>query len=390
MSLNEAPSAVRKHIVFYGRTNVGKSSLVNKFTNQDLSIVSDREGTTTDPVRKAMEILPLGPVVVIDTPGLNDTTDLGEARVKRAEDMLLKTDIAVLVVDASCGITSYDEEIIGKFNSLRIPYITVYNKADLIDSRDDSLIYVNSLTGEGVHELREKIAVIIPEEKQHPLVADLLNPGDVVVLVIPIDSAAPKGRIILPQQMVIREALEAGAMPLVCRDTELKAALDSLKNPPALVITDSQAFRYVASIVPESISLTSFSILMARMKGNLDASVNGARTISSLTSDDVVLISEGCTHHRQCEDIGTVKIPNLIRKFTGNNPVFEFTSGGEFPSDLRKYKLVIHCGACTLNEREASGRYLRAAEQNVPITNYGIAIAYMNGILERSIECCLH
>lgn len=386
MSLNEMPSGVRTHIVFYGCTNVGKSSLVNKFTNQDLSIVSSKEGTTTDPVRKAMEILPLGPVVVIDTPGLDDTTALGELRIQRTQNMLLKTDIAILVVDAAKGITATDEELIEKFKTLEIAYLIVYNKGDQAVNKDSDKIYTNALTGEGVNELREKVGHLLPESADKPLVRDLVNKGDMLVLVVPIDSSAPKGRLILPQQQVIRDALEVGAVPVVCQVDELASTLARLGDNVKLVVTDSQAFREVAAIVPERTPLTSFSILMARAKGNLIPSVKGARVISTITDEDVILISEGCTHHRQCEDIGTVKLPNLIRKFTGKNPVFEFTSGGEYPQNLTKYKLIIHCGACTLTEREASGRYKLAASQGVAITNYGIAIACMNGILERSIK----
>lgn len=386
MSLNSAPSATRPHIVFYGRTNVGKSSLVNRFTNQDLSIVSAQEGTTTDPVRKAMELLPLGPVVVIDTPGLDDTTSLGQARVKRAEETLTKTDIAIVVVDASVGITPLESNLLSKLSSLKIPTQVVYNKSDLCSEREVGKFYTNSITGEGVNELREKVAHLIPSVETKPLVADLLQAGDVIVLVIPIDSAAPKGRIILPQQMVIREALEVGAIPVCCRELELEATLSALKDKPRMVITDSQAFKFVSSVVPDDVPLTSFSILMARMKGNLDISVKGAKILLDIKSGDKILISEGCTHHRQCEDIGTVKLPNLIRKFTSSEPEFEFTSGGEFPEDLSGYKLVIHCGACTLSDREAHNRYLRAVDQGVPMTNYGIAIAFMNGILCRAVD----
>lgn len=385
MSLNEAPSSVRTHIAFFGCTNVGKSSLVNKFTNQDLAMVSEKEGTTTDPVKKAMEILPLGPVVVIDTPGFDDTTELGAKRIERAESVLIKTDIAILVVDASKGILDTDKELISKFEERKIPYLVCYNKKDLAINIDEDKIYTNSLTGDGVNELRIKVSQIMPQ-KETPIVSDLINSGDIVILVIPIDSAAPKGRIILPQQQVLRDVLDCGAIPVCCRETELEATLKSLKEEPKLVITDSQAFKFVSSVVPNNILLTSFSILMARMKGNLFPSIEGAKALESIEDDDVILISEGCSHHRQCEDIGTVKIPNWVRKFTSRNPKFEFTSGVEFPKDLTKYKLIIHCGACTLTGREASGRYEEASRQNVPITNYGIAIAHMNGILERSIE----
>lgn len=386
MSLNEAPSSVRTHIVFYGRTNVGKSSLINKFTNQDLSVVSEFEGTTTDTVRKAMELLPLGPVVVIDTPGIDDTTVLGAKRVERAYDMLDITDIAVLVVDASIGITDIEENLIEKFDSRNIPYIVVNNKVDTISERVETAVYTNSVTGEGVNDLRNIVAKIKPIEKNHPLVSDFLNEGDVVVLVVPIDSAAPKGRLILPQQQVLRDVLDSGAIPVVCRETELEKTLTLLTDKPRMVITDSQVFKYVDSVVPQDIPLTSFSILMARMKGNLESSVKAARIISTIHEGDTILISEGCTHHRQCEDIGTIKIPNWIRKFTGVNPNFEWTSGREFPDDCSKYKLIIHCGGCTLTNREVSSRYARAIEQQVPITNYGTAIAYMNGILDRSIN----
>ncbi len=401
MSLNAAPSADRIHIGIFGKRNAGKSSLINAVTSQSLAIVSDIKGTTTDPVQKAMELLPLGPVVMIDTPGLDDEGELGALRIRKAYQVLNKTDIAVLVVDSSEGITREDERILEKILEKKIPYVIAFNKSDLTvrqsggseaaaligDSIDEShCISVSALTGEHIRELKELIAKQAPtaETKKH-IAADLIHPGDFVVLVIPIDSSAPKGRLILPQQQTIRDILEAGGAAVAVKDTELQDTLARLGTKPALVITDSQAFQKVSALVSPDIPLTSFSILFARYKGNLDTVVQGARTLDLLQDGDTVLISEGCTHHRQCEDIGTVKLPGWIRKHTGKKLHFEFTSGTEFPDDLSRYRLIIHCGGCTLNEREMKYRLQCACDQNVPITNYGTAIAHMNGILSRSI-----
>lgn len=397
MSLNATPSADRIHIGIFGKRNAGKSSIINALTGQSLAIVSDIKGTTTDPVQKAMELLPLGPVVMIDTPGLDDDGKLGEMRIRKAYQVLNKTDIAVLVVDSSVGVTVEDENILQKILEKNIPYVIVFNKSDLC-SQDlligentgqitpEHCISVSSKTGEHIQELKELIARQVPsEETEKHLVADLIRPGDFVILVIPIDSAAPKGRLILPQQQTIRDILEAGAVAIAVKETELSDTLSQLGSRPALVITDSQAFQKVSAIVPKEIPLTSFSILFARYKGNLEAVVQGAQTLDHLQDGDTILISEGCTHHRQCEDIGTVKLPNWIWKHTGKELHFEFTSGTEFPDDLSSYRLVIHCGGCTLNEREMKYRLKCARDQNIPMTNYGTAIAHMNGILPRSI-----
>ena len=398
MSLNSIPSSERVHIGIFGRRNAGKSSLINALTGQSLAIVSDRKGTTTDPVLKAMELLPLGPVVMIDTPGLDDEGDLGKLRVQKAYQMLNKTDIALLVVDGSAGMTTEDAKILDRIKEKKIPYLVVLNKSDLFSDHADSLhgkaniensedfLWVSAFDRSQIHELKERIARLVPsdESKRH-IVRDLVSPMDFVVLVVPVDKAAPKGRLILPQQQTIRDILEAGAVSVVTRDAELSETLASLGKRPALVITDSQAFEQVANIVPEDIPLTSFSILFARYKGSLHSVVDGARTLDLLENGDTILISEGCTHHRQCEDIGTVKLPNWIRKHTGKELNFEFTSGTEFPLDLQKYRLIIHCGGCTLNEREMRYRQKCAEDAAVPMTNYGTAIAYMKGILERSI-----
>ena len=379
----------RTHIAFFGRRNAGKSSLVNRFTSQDLSIVSDVKGTTTDPVRKTMELLPLGPVVIIDTPGIDDEGDLGELRVKRSSRIIDETDIAILVVDLAVGIHKDEWDLIDVFEERKIPYLIAFNKSDISVSANFALppkgVLVSALTGEGIEELKERAAVIIKSRKSRPLVADLVSSKDLVVLVVPIDKSAPKDRLILPQQMVIRDLLEVGAIPVVTRDTELAATLAKIPAP-RLVITDSQAFAKVSEIVPREIPLTSFSILMARFKGSLDQSLEGAYKLSELGDGAKVLISEGCTHHRQCEDIGTVKLPGWIREFTGHEIEFDFTSGLEFPRDVTGYDLVIHCGACMLGETEVASRYRLAKEQGVPMTNYGIAIAMMKGILKRSVE----
>ncbi len=390
--LNERPSSERPHIAFFGMRNAGKSSLVNAVTNQQLSLVSDIKGTTTDPVQKAMEILPLGPVVIIDTPGMDDEGALGELRIQRAIRTLDKTDIAVLVIDAQKGKSEADSQLEALIKSRNIPLITVFNKSDLlavssdISSRDKT-IYLSSKTGSGVNELKSLLGNIIGKsENDRHLVSDIISPGDIVVLVTPIDESAPKGRMILPQQQVIRDVLDGGAVNIVTKESELKIALSCLKNPPRMVITDSQAFGIVSKIVPESVPLTSFSILFARYKGDLAEAVKGARKLDSLKDGDKILISEGCTHHRQCGDIGTVKLPNWIKKHTGKHPEFTFTSGGEFPSDLSEYSLIIHCGACMINAREMASRIQRAKAAGVPITNYGTAIAHMHGILDRSLS----
>lgn len=390
MSLNSTPSADRVHIGIFGRRNAGKSSIINAITGQNLAIVSDTKGTTTDPVLKAMELLPLGPVVLIDTPGLDDEGALGKLRIEKAYQVLNKTDIALLVVDSSVGMTEEDEKILAKIRDKNIPYLVVYNKCDILpkmNSTTDYAISVSASAGTHIHELKERIAALAPQSTDSPpIVRDLLKPNDFVILVVPIDASAPKGRLILPQQQTIRDILEAGAISIVVKDSELKETLTALGKNPALVITDSQAFKEVSKVVPESIPLTSFSILFARHKGDLDTVANGAHAIEKLKDGDRILISEGCTHHRQCEDIGTVKIPRLLTKYTGKDLYFSFTSGVEFPSDLSKYQLIIHCGGCTLNEREMKYRLRCAKDQEVPITNYGTAIAHMNGILKRSLK----
>lgn len=390
MSLNETPMANRIHIGIFGRRNAGKSSVINAMTGQSLAIVSDVAGTTTDPVLKAMELLPLGPVVIIDTPGLDDVGELGLMRVQKAYQILNKTDIAVVVIDGSVGVTEEDEKIIERIREKNIPYVVVKNKMDLWEKAEESgenTISVSAATGQNIYELKELIAKQVPKENDsRRIVGDILQQGDFVVLVVPIDSAAPKGRLILPQQQTIRDVLEAGASAIVTRDSELADTLKSLGKKPRMVITDSQVFGKVSKIVPADVELTSFSILMARYKGDLETNVKGARTLEKLRDGDKVLISEGCTHHRQCEDIGTVKMPRWIQEYTGKQLEFHFTSGTEFPLDLTEYALIVHCGGCTLNEREMKYRLKCAEDQNIPMTNYGICIAYMNGILERSIR----
>ncbi len=395
MSLNDTASSQRLHIGFFGLRNCGKSSLVNAVTGQNLSLVSDVKGTTTDPVRKTMELLPLGPVVIIDTPGIDDTGVLGALRVQKTMEVLRIIDIAVLVADATKGLQKADRDLIGMFQERDINYLIAYNKADLQkeapgDTDTDSnqpAIYVSALLGTNIRELKERIGSLAkdshPAEK--PIVSDLLSPNDLAVLVVPIDSAAPKGRLILPQQQTIRDILEAGAISIVTKETSLKETLASLEKKPRIVITDSQAFGKVAKDTPEDIPLTSFSILFARYKGNLSDSVRGAAQLSRLKDGDTVLISEGCTHHRQCDDIGTVKLPAWIREYAKKDIRFSFTSGREFPDDLSSYALVIHCGGCMLNEREMRYRAGHAKAQKVPMTNYGVAIAQMHGILKRSL-----
>ncbi len=383
MGLNEVPSGERIHIGFFGRRNAGKSSLVNKITNQPLSLVSEVPGTTTDPVKKAMELLPLGPVVIIDTPGFDDEGTLGKMRVGQTKKVLDETDIAVLAVSPEEGITETEKELIALFEGKNIAYIVVYTKADIKKSDGFS---VSAVTGEGIDELKEKIAELGKSKgNQRHIVGDILKPLDKVVLVIPIDEAAPKGRLILPQQQTIREILESGASAICVKDTEYKALMETLSDA-ALVITDSQVFGKIQKETPPDISLTSFSILMARYKGTLEEAVKGAKVIDTLSDGDEVLIAEACTHHRQCGDIGTVKIPALIKKFTGKSVKTETSSGKDFPEDLTGYKLIIHCGGCMATEKEMAERLKMAKEQNVPMTNFGIALAYMNGILERSIK----
>ena len=390
MGLNDTPQSERIHIGFFGRTNAGKSSLVNKITNQDLAIVSDTKGTTTDPVYKAMEILPLGPVVIIDTPGFDDDGILGEKRISRTKLVLNKTDIAVLVVDLVEGMAATDEQLINLFEEKGIPYIVAYNKADLkqtVSAGKTNEIYVSSVTGKNINELKEMIAKVgLQKPAATPLISDLIKPGDTVVLVIPIDGSAPKGRIILPQQQVLREVLDTNAIAYIAQDTDLPKLLENLKTPPALVVTDSQAFGRVSKMVPNNIKLTSFSILLARHKGFLKSAVKGVWAIETLEDGDTVLISEGCTHHRQCEDIGTYKIPKWLKEYTGKDIYIETTSGLSFAEDLTKYKMIIHCGACMLNDREMIYRTKCANDCGIPMTNYGTAIAYMHGILWRSLE----
>ena len=422
MGMNETPSADRVHIGFFGRRNAGKSSIVNKVTGQELAVVSDVKGTTTDPVSKAMELLPMGPVVIIDTPGIDDEGHLGELRVRKAKQVLNRVDVAVLVVDATVGKTSVDEELIHIFKEKEIPYLVVYNKADLLKTKDgnrlssdnnlnrnthagavkessvsqkkdhenqntEQSIYASAATGQNIYELKEKIASLaVTDELKLRLVGDLLEPSDFAILVVPIDKAAPKGRLILPQQQTIRDVLEAGAAAIVIKEDELSNTLETLGKKPKLVITDSQVFARVSEETPEDIWLTSFSILFARFKGNLKTAAAGAAALDRLKDGDKILISEGCTHHRQCDDIGTVKLPRWIRNYTGKELEFEYSSGRDFPEDVTKYSLIVHCGGCMLNEREMRYRQKCALDQEIPITNYGIAIAYMQGILKRCVE----
>lgn len=395
-NMNQTPSANRTHIGIFGKRNAGKSSLINAITGQNYAIVSDVLGTTTDPVLKSMELLPLGPVVIIDTPGLDDEGELGALRIQKAYQILNKTDIAVLVIDASSGVTKEDSEILKRIHEKEIPCVIVVNKSDICPNCNledlplpdsDSAILVSSKTGEHIHELKELLAQQASQDTiQKSIVADLLNPLDFVVLVVPIDSAAPKGRLILPQQQTIRDILEAKASAIVVQETELAETLNSLGKKPKMVITDSQVFKKVSAVTPDDILLTSFSILFARYKGNLKTLVDGASALDSLKNGDCILISEGCTHHRQCDDIGTVKLPNWIRNYTKKEIEFEFTSGTEFPLDLSSYKMIVHCGGCMLNEREMKYRLKCAEDAKIPITNYGTCIAYINGILNRSLE----
>ena len=390
MGLNDKATSERVHIGFFGLRNAGKSSVVNAVTGQSVSVVSDVKGTTTDAVEKSMELLPIGPVVIIDTPGIDDSGELGDLRVKRTKKVLNKTDIAVLVVDAQKGMSEHDISLKTLFEQKEIPYVIAYNKSDMIadiPAETDNEIYVSAKNGTNIYELKEKIGKLSgTETNQKKIVGDIIEPGDSIVLVVPIDSSAPKGRLILPQQQTIRDILESGAMATVTRDTELKKALSSLSVKPKLVITDSQAFGKVEKDTPEDILLTSFSILFARYKGDLLQVVKGAAKLGKLQDGDTVLISEGCTHHRQCNDIGTVKLPGWIKGFCGKDINFEFTSGGDFPEDLSKYALIVHCGGCMLNEREMKYRIRHASDNEIPITNYGIAIAHIHGLLKRSLS----
>ena len=402
MGMNQTPASERVHIGFFGRRNAGKSSIINAVTGQDLAIVSDVMGTTTDPVYKTMELLPLGPVMVIDTPGIDDEGELGALRVKKSYQVLNKTDIGVLVIDSTVGKGPREEALIRRFREKRIPFVVVYNKCDLLpegqhstagnshaDSAEHS-IYVSAARNIHIQELKELIATLKPEDThRYPLIGDLMSPGDLIVLVVPIDKAAPKGRLILPQQQTIRDILDHGGLSLVVRDTELKGTLANLRAggiTPRLVVTDSQVFARVSQDTPDHIPLTSFSILFARYKGDLGTAVQGAAALDQVQDGDKILIAEGCTHHRQCDDIGTHKIPGWIRQYTGKNPEFVFTSGTEFPDDVSGYRLVVHCGGCMLNEREMKYRTACCRDQGVPITNYGILIAQVTGILRRSLE----
>ena len=389
MSLNSTVSAERLHIGFFGMRNAGKSSLVNAVTGQDLAVVSDVKGTTTDPVKKAMELLPLGPVVIIDTPGLDDEGALGALRVEKAKKALAKTDIAILVLDGTRGLCPEDRALLSLFQDRKLPHLIAWNKSDLLPQRPalpENSLYVSAATGEGIHDLKELLGRFASGvRKESLLVSDLIDAGDMVVLVTPIDESAPRGRLILPQQLTLRDILDHRGMVTLCQDTELQATLQALSRPPKLVITDSQVFGSVSARVPDDIPLTSFSILMARYKGELALQVRGAAALSRLKDGDRVLISEGCTHHRQCNDIGTVKMPRWIRDFSGADLQFSFTSGGDFPEDLQEYALVVHCGGCMLNEAEMKHRMARCRDAGVPVVNYGIAIAQIHGILRRSL-----
>ena len=392
--MNETPLANRIHIGFFGKRNAGKSSVVNAVTGQDLAVVSEVAGTTTDPVFKAMELLPMGPVVVIDTPGIDDEGTLGALRIQKTKQILNKSDIALLIVDATVGKTESDDELIDIFRAKNIPYLVVQNKSDLLKEVPASAsgeIFVSAKAQFHIAELKERIAALaVTEKNEQPLVSDLIQPLDIVVLVIPIDSAAPKGRLILPQQQTIRDILETGGIAVAVRETELRETLEKLGQKPKLVITDSQVFGKVSAEVPNDIPLTSFSILFARSKGSLLSAVQGARALDRLADGDTVLISEGCTHHRQCDDIGTVKLPRWIQEYTGKSIQFAWTSGRDFPEELSPYSLVVHCGGCMLNEREMKSRVQWAMDQHVPMTNYGILIAHIHGILKRSVAMFPH
>ncbi len=399
MGMNQTPMSERVHIGFFGKRNAGKSSVMNAVTGQDIAVVSDVMGTTTDPVYKSMELLPLGPVVMMDTPGIDDEGELGALRVRKSYQVLNKTDVAVLVIDGTAGISPEDEALLGRIRRKKIPYLVVLNKIDLtaeekgrqireeLGLSESGFVPVSASDGSGIRELKEKIAAAArAEEPEKYIVRDLVSPSDFVILVVPIDKAAPKGRLILPQQQTIRDLLDGNAVSVVVKETELGQTLGQLGKKPALVITDSQAFGQVSRDVPEDILLTSFSILFARYKGNLESAVKGVTALDRLEDGDTILISEGCTHHRQCDDIGTVKIPKWIREYTGKEIRIETTSGTEFPDELGKYRLIVHCGGCMLNEREMKYRLSCAQDQGVPMTNYGILIAYVKGILKRSVE----
>lgn len=399
MQMNQTPSSERVHIGFFGRRNAGKSSVLNAVTGQDLAVVSDVKGTTTDPVQKSMELLPLGPVVVIDTPGIDDEGELGALRVKKSYQVLNKSDAAVLVVDASLGLCEEDFAFIEHIQKKQIPYAVAFNKSDLAPSaslakdlqylKEHQIDFVSVSTADlsGIDTLKEKIATLAKtEDTKLRIVADLIHPSDFVVLVVPIDKAAPKGRLILPQQQTIRDILEADATAIVVKEYELRDTLAHLGKKPRLVITGSQVFAKVSADTPADIMLTSFSILFARYKGNLPALIKGVTALEQIEDGDKILVSEGCTHHRQCDDIGSVKLPRWIRQYTGKEPEFVFSSGTEFPADLSPYKMIVHCGGCMLNEREMKYRLACAKDQNIPMTNYGILIAYIQGILKRSVE----
>lgn len=386
MGLNDTPSANRLHIGFFGCRNAGKSSLVNAVTGQELAVVSDTKGTTTDPVTKSMELLPLGPVLIIDTPGIDDEGALGKKRIEKTRQILGKTDIAVLVVDSAKGLSLADTELIEIFKEKNIPHIIAYNKCDAAKYDIKGGISVSAKTGENINALKEKIASLRPNINERHIIGDLIEKGDIIILVTPIDESAPKGRLILPQQQTIRDILDSGAIAIVTKETELEMTLAALKDKPKMVVTDSQVFGIVKEILPPDMPLVSFSILMARYKGFLETAVEGIKAIDTLSDGDTVLIAEGCTHHRQCNDIGTVKIPNWLLKHTGKNLQFKTVSGNDFPTDLSGISLIIHCGGCMLNEREIENRRLRAEEMGLPFTNYGTVIAHINGILDRSLK----
>jgi len=393
MGLNETPSSERIHIGIFGKRNAGKSSVINAITNQNLAIVSEQKGTTTDPVYKAMELLPLGPVMLIDTPGLDDLGKLGQMRVEKAYQVLNKTDIALVIIAATSGVTDEDKALLAQIKSKKLNYLVVFNKADeapdfkIPEEYAKDGILISATTKFQINELKERIAHLVPNKDMTlQLIGDLLKPLDLVILVVPIDSAAPKGRLILPQQQTIRDILEAKALALVVQTSELADTLQKFGAQVKMVVTDSQAFEQVAKVTPSNILLTSFSILFARYKGDLVTAIKGAQAMDKIKDGDKILIAEGCTHHRQCNDIGTVKLPNWIRKYTGKEPVFEFSSGTEFPRDLSSYKMIVHCGACMLNEKEVKYRIATAVAQGIPITNYGITIAYLHGILKRTVE----
>lgn len=391
MSMNQTPRGERTHIALFGKRNAGKSSVINALTDQDLAIVSEVKGTTTDPVYKAMELLPLGPIVLIDTPGLDDEGELGQKRVEKTREVLAKTDIAMVIVDSTVGVGKFELSLLEKIRDRKLPYVVVYNKKDLCDLTDQidmsHSVCVSAKTGEGIRELKEHLGRLVPEEQEKlQIVGDLLEPSDFVVLVVPIDKAAPKGRLILPQQQTIRDILESDATAIVVKEHELRETLQNLGKKPKMVITDSQVFSKVAADTPEDILLTSFSILFARFKGDLEEEIRGVKALDSLKDGDKILIAEGCTHHRQCDDIGTVKIPRWLSQYTGKRFQYDTCSGNSFPQNLSEYQLVIHCGGCTLNRKEMKNRLSHIKSAEVPVVNYGILIAAMQGILKRSIE----